>query len=120
QLARLHRTTRESPHHAKTLILYRGQRMLIDEFEKLKNNEGGLLSISNFLSSSTNREVARVYADKSDHEIMAMVFQIILNLNDETSYSFVCIEEFSHIGADEREWLFSMRTIFRIGKNRIT
>ncbi len=51
-----------------TLTLYRGQRMSIREFEKLKNKEGGLLSVSNFLSTSANRELAYIYAGEPDEE----------------------------------------------------
>ncbi|CAF4981223.1 unnamed protein product, partial [Rotaria sp. Silwood1] len=97
------------------LHLYRGQRMSIGEFEKLKNNEGGLLSVSNFLSTSVSLEVALVYAGESDNETIATVFELRLNLDDKTNSSFACIEQFSQFGEDEHEWLFSMGTVFRIG-----
>jgi hypothetical protein len=40
-----------------SLTVYRGQAMLSEKFEKHKNNIGGLLSINNFLSISTEKEV---------------------------------------------------------------
>jgi tetratricopeptide (TPR) repeat protein len=98
------------------LTLYRGQKMLIDEFEKLKNNEDGLLSVSNFLSTSSSREIAIIYAGESDGETIATVFELTLDLNHNTNSSFACIEQFSYFGESEHEWLFSMGTVFRIGK----
>lgn len=98
------------------LTLYRGQRMATDEFEKLKTKQGGLLSISNFLSTSASQEIALIYAGESNDEMTAVVFQITLDLNYTTDSSFACIERFSHFGETEHEWLFSMGTVFRIGK----
>lgn len=98
------------------LTLYRGQRMSIAEFEKLKNNEGGLLSVTNFFSTSRVRELAFFYAGQSDDETVAIVFEVTVHLDQKISSSFACIERFSRFGEDEHEWLFSMGTVFRIVK----
>jgi tetratricopeptide (TPR) repeat protein len=98
------------------LTLYRGQRMSIGEFEKLKNNEGGLLSVSNFLSTSESRELALAYAGQSDNDTIAMVLEFTLNINDKINSSYAYIGKLSQFGEGESEWLFSMGSVFRIGK----
>ncbi|UJR24159.1 hypothetical protein I4U23_027125 [Adineta vaga] len=99
---------------ASILTLYRGQKLSFREFDKLKNNEGGLLSVSNFVSTTTSQDVAIIFAGQSDHETVAIVFKFNVNLNDYTNNSFGCIEKFSNFGEAEHEWLFSMGTVFRI------
>jgi hypothetical protein len=53
----------------RSIHLYRGQGMFTDEFEKLKANSGGLFSISNFLSTSTDKEAAREFALNSLNDL---------------------------------------------------
>jgi tetratricopeptide (TPR) repeat protein len=86
------------------------------EFNKLKANVGGLLSITNFFSTSASRQVALIFAGDSDDELIAIVFEIHLNSSTSTSSPFVCIENLSHFGDVEHEWLFSMGSVFRIGQ----
>ncbi|CAF1300786.1 unnamed protein product [Adineta ricciae] len=108
-------------HLAPTFKLYRGQRMSIREFDlKLKNNEGGLLSVSNFFSTSTNPGMALIYAGESDREEAAIIFNIAIDLNHAKNNPFACIERFSYFGDVEGEWLFSMGTVFRIGAIELT
>lgn len=101
---------------AAILTLYRGQKMSRGDFEKVKNNEGGLLSVSNFFSTSAIQEIAYIYAGQSDDEIVAIVFMIVYDLRHTTMSSFACIEQFSQFGEAEHEWLFSMGTVFRLEK----
>lgn len=98
-----------------SLTLYRGLRMPTDELNKLKNNEGGLLSMFSFLSASKSKDIALIYAGESNDETIAVLFQITLNLDRDINTSFACIEHLSHFGESEQESLFSMGTIFRIG-----
>ena len=43
-----------------TFKVYRGQGMLVTEFEKLQQTKGGLLSFNNFLSTSKKRDVSMI------------------------------------------------------------
>lgn len=94
--------------------VYRGQGMFNDEFEKLRVSCGGLLSFNNFLSTSTDAEVSKLFCPSASHnpEMTAVLFKIKLDrsskrntfafLDDDTAYT------------DEQEILFSMHSIFRI------
>ncbi|CAF3369842.1 unnamed protein product [Rotaria sp. Silwood2] len=96
------------------LTLYRGLKMKINEFEKIRNNEGGLLSISSFLSTTASKDLAVVYAGHTDSREIAVVFELKIDSNEITNSTFACIEQFSHFGQSENEWLFSVGSVFRI------
>ncbi|CAM4827513.1 unnamed protein product [Rotaria magnacalcarata] len=99
---------------AEIRCLYRGQGMLKSEFNKIKSNIGGLLSVTNFLSTSANPGVALAFAGESNKELIAIVFEIQIHRMTLMNSPFACIENLSHFGEAEREWLFSMGSVFRI------
>jgi hypothetical protein len=46
-----------------TIIVYRGQLLVPDQFEKLRKSvNGGFLSINNFMSTTMNRNMALIYS----------------------------------------------------------
>jgi hypothetical protein len=94
--------------------LYRGQHMLIVEFEKLKNNVGGLFSVYNFFSTTEYKELATIYAGQSVDDEIAVLFEIEIKSSFVADIPFADIGNLSHFDDGEREWLFSMCSIFRI------
>ncbi|CAF1169420.1 unnamed protein product [Adineta steineri] len=95
--------------------VYRGQSMSMEEFEKLKQNLGGLISFNNFLSTSADQHVSLLFAlsclDASNMKAIFFVINVDLTLSsnpvgylDENS-SFFCVEQ---------EYLWDMNTVFRI------
>ncbi|CAF2059368.1 unnamed protein product, partial [Rotaria magnacalcarata] len=99
------------------LILYRGQQMYTSDFNKLRTNQGGLLSVKTFLSTSKNENVALTYAGTtniSSGEI-ATLFRITVNLLKHFHIPLANIKEISQF-TEENEYLFSMGSVFRINK----
>ncbi|CAF1147703.1 unnamed protein product [Didymodactylos carnosus] len=98
----------------KSRLVYRGNRMPSEEFEKLKQNIGGLLSFNHFLSTSTDRKVALAFASKSLNRpgIETVLFEIEVDIEINKS-PFVNIEKLSYFKT-EKEILFSIGTVFRI------
>ncbi|CAF3348512.1 unnamed protein product [Rotaria sp. Silwood2] len=99
------------------LTVYRGQRMLNSEFEKLLNNKGGLLSFNNFLSTSTNPELSSViYAatPPDDQNMTAIRFEMKID-PALASTPFASLDNVNQFEV-ENEILFSMHTVFRIGE----
>lgn len=98
------------------LTLFRGQGMSNTEFEKLRNSKGGLLSFNSFLSTSFDEQVAFLYADSSqqDPSLTGVSFEIDIN-PQMISTPFALIGKLSYLADAEREILFSMHAIFRIG-----
>jgi hypothetical protein len=86
-----------------------------NEFKKMQNNLGGLLSISNFFSTTEDKSLAMIYAGLSNEDETAIIFEIKIEPSlTEIMNPFVNIQEFSHFGEAEKEWLFSFGCIFRI------
>jgi tetratricopeptide (TPR) repeat protein len=105
----------EQKNNSITSVVYRGQCMSNNEFEKIRNNKGGLLSVSNFFSTTEDQSLATIYAGISNDDETAMIFEIKIepSLTD-TMSPFANIQEFSNFGQAEKEWLFSFGCVFRI------
>jgi tetratricopeptide (TPR) repeat protein len=104
------------------VILYRGQAMMPQEFARLQSNIGGLLSVSNFLSTSRKEHVSRFFAESTlaDLDVVSVCMSIRANTTFErqamSTPSFACINEISSFGEVEDEVLLSMGSVFRIEK----
>ncbi|CAF0860430.1 unnamed protein product [Didymodactylos carnosus] len=95
--------------------VYRGQALLTAEFEKLRNSKGGLLSFNNFLSTSADQAVSFAFAESNRHESNKTGILFEIEIDSSISYiSFAVLDNVGQFG-DEKEILFSMNTIFRIG-----
>ncbi|CAF1050479.1 unnamed protein product [Rotaria sordida] len=57
-------------------VVYRGQGMLLNDFEKMKKSKGGLLSFNNFLSTSLDPDVSIEFTIHaySNPNIVAILF----------------------------------------------
>lgn len=121
QLGRLHQTycSRLRSTQISSLTVYRGQRMISEEFELLKALSvvnDGIVRINSFLSTTLDRNVALMYAgDGSDREVMgeSILFEIKIDLKSPNNHPFADIREFSHF-KDEQEILFSLVPMFTI------
>ncbi|CAF1605105.1 unnamed protein product [Rotaria sp. Silwood1] len=110
----LHHQIKSSCLSSTITTVYRGQAMRSEEFYKHKNNIGGLLSINNFLSTSTDKEVglAFAFANMNRPCYEAILFEIEINQSAH-HISVANIENFSYFQT-ENEVLFSMCSVFRI------
>ncbi|CAF3654569.1 unnamed protein product [Rotaria sp. Silwood1] len=95
------------------ITLYRGQTMLNSQFNLLKENEGGLLSISNFLNTTSDIDVAMMFAGHDDDR-KAVLIVIHIDLSTRDNISYANIDSISFFNRLEKEWLFSMGSVFRI------
>ena len=95
-------------------VVYRGQGMPNEDFEKLKKSKGGLLSFNNFLSTSTDLEVSKMYCpiDSPDPDTTAVMFKLKIDPTLKSA-RFTLLEDESQF-TDEKELLFSMCSVFRI------
>jgi hypothetical protein len=83
---------------------------------KLRNSKGGLLSFNNFLSTSADLQVSLMLFPDPQHDpdITAIIFEIKIDPAI-TSIPFASLDNVSNFSNEEKEILFSMNTIFRIG-----
>jgi tetratricopeptide (TPR) repeat protein len=100
----------------KTLTIYRGQALSTVDFKTLKDTKGGLLSFNNFLSTSKNRTVSLRFAQSAltDPDSVGILFVMTINPSKSTT-PFASINGVSYFQTED-EVLFSMHTVFRIGK----
>lgn len=107
---------KESRQHQ--LTVYRGQRLTMNEVDFLRTNIGEIISMNSFLSATTIRAIAEIFADTSDQTqedspLQSVLFIIDLcNFDDETA-PFAFIENYSCC-QDEEEVLFSIGAIFQV------
>ncbi|CAF0762996.1 unnamed protein product [Adineta ricciae] len=103
---------------ADVCIFYRGQGLLHDTFQQLSEMEGGLFFVNTFLSTTRDESVATMYAEASheDSNLTGVVFKIIVDPAVPTSTQLADLGDESYYLNDEEETLFSMHSVFRIGK----
>jgi tetratricopeptide (TPR) repeat protein len=105
------------PHAAAPYFVYRGQGLSKDDFEKLKNSVGGLMSFNNFLSTSQEQQVAMDFIEsaraKANRTLVLFVMVIDPTKIISACSPFARISQVSYFEA-EREILFSMNSVFRI------
>lgn len=98
--------------------VYRGQSMSKKDFDKLKQSPCGLLSFNNFLSTSHDQAVSFILAESASQdpnfENLGVLFQMEID-GSLSSAPYAYINEISNFQS-ERETLFSMNTVFRIGE----
>ena len=95
--------------------VYRGQGMLVTEFEKLQQTKYGLLSFNSFLSTSKKEDVSLRFAQRGSNNsnMVGILFVMIIDPAQSTT-PFASINDVGAYEDKEDEVLFAMHTIFRI------
>ena len=115
QIEQLHNQQFSNQSSNTSFIVYRGQGMTKEEFEKMTKAKGGLLSFNCFLSTSKKRHVSLNFAERvtKNPNLVGIVF--VMNIDPSRSTTpFAAINDVSKFGNREEEVLFSMHTVFRI------
>ncbi|CAF1576018.1 unnamed protein product, partial [Adineta steineri] len=95
------------------VTLYRGTRILIDECEQLKQNVGNLISMNGFLSSSLSKDVALMFAGKSNETHQSVLFEIECDLKEVQTIVLAHIVKYS-VNKSEEEVLIDIGAVFKI------
>ncbi|CAF4097358.1 unnamed protein product [Rotaria sordida] len=100
--------------------VFRGQSLSIENFEKMKQTKGGLMSFNNFLSTSRDRHFSlEIFARPAaliDSSSVGILFVMVIDpmLCETSSTPFAHVQQESFFEDQEQEILFSTHTIFRI------
>ncbi|CAF4033665.1 unnamed protein product [Rotaria sordida] len=115
QIEQLH-NEQSNDQQKRSFIVYRGQGLLKEDFEKLIKAKGGLMSFNNFLSTSKKRKVSLEFSQDALNNIdmIGILFKMIIEPSN-LSTPFGLIDGVSYF-TSEQEILFSMHTVFRIGE----
>lgn len=113
QIEKLHREQLQQ-YGGKSFLLYRGQKLSTDDFGKLQNTRGGLLSFNSFLSTSEKRSVSLQFAQISPNDLSLIGVLFIMTIDPRTdSTPFANVKNHSEFQIED-EILFSMHAVFRI------
>ena len=112
QLTDLHNQSKSDYQHI--LTVYRGQQIATSELEVFKLQIDGYISMNAFLSTTTNKDVALLYAGTGSERPLreSVFFEMIIDANI-SDLPLANISEMSSI-KDEDEVLLSMGMIFKI------
>ncbi|CAF0993115.1 unnamed protein product [Adineta steineri] len=104
--------------NCSTLILYRGQVMAWNDLQdKFRTNIGNLITMSSFLSTTTDRHVARFFSGdgfvENPERDVSVLYEITINIQSFHSVPFAELHD-ETIFEEEGEVLFSMGAVFRI------
>ncbi|CAF1129860.1 unnamed protein product [Adineta ricciae] len=102
---------------SSSLTVYRGQSITHAELNILRQRQGGYFSMQNFISTSTNPEVAYIYSGagvpntNTDQTWIMYEFKLATHLNSTKSYASI-----SHLSqfVDEDEILIALGAVFHI------
>ncbi|CAF0806361.1 unnamed protein product [Adineta steineri] len=113
QIQQLHHQQINS-YYGKPFIIYRGQGLSKTNFEKLLKTKRGLMSFNNFLSTSTEQDIALELAYSASEDVDMIGILFIMSIDPcIKSAPFASIREISYFNQEE-EILFSMHTVFRV------
>ncbi|CAF3384983.1 unnamed protein product [Rotaria sp. Silwood2] len=98
--------------------VYRGQKTSKQELKSWQSNIGSIITMTSFLSTSMDERIANAFAetfDNDDNDDEATLFIIWVDKNTEPKSIFSYLYH-ADCEPDDREILFSLRTLFRIDK----
>ncbi|CAF1456955.1 unnamed protein product [Rotaria sordida] len=119
-IQKLYNEQQQSSTKATALFtIFRGQGLSVENFDKMKQTKGGLMSFNNFLSTSENRQVsvkfAREGASKnSDMVGILFIMTIDPDVCTKSKIPFADVSQVGFFEGQEAEILFTTHTIFRI------
>ena len=96
-------------------MVFRGQGLSHDYFEKMKQSKGGLMAFNNFLSTSRSREMSIDFAQQSNLDLIAVLFVIRIDpqVDEQAAISFVDVKNEGYFKKGE-EILFATHSVFHI------
>ncbi|CAF0876980.1 unnamed protein product [Adineta ricciae] len=94
------------------ISVYRGQLMINDELQILKDSVGKYISINSFFSTSLNRNLA-LFFSREENDYERVLFEIDATPQSEDEKPFADISSYSNFPA-ESEVLFMCGSVFRV------
>ncbi|CAF1357051.1 unnamed protein product [Rotaria sordida] len=101
--------------------VFRGQGLSVENFDKMKQTKGGLMSFNNFLSTSENHQVSVKFAREGASKNPSMIGILFIMTIDpdvctKSKIPFADVSQVGFFEGQEAEILFTTHTIFRIDK----
>ena len=116
QIAELHQEQYGHRRNRQKFTVYRGQCLSRGAYQQMLRTRGGLISFNNFLSTSKKMNVSLDFARRclSNPDSIGVLFVMTIDPSF-SSTPFASVKNVGHYQT-EREMLFSMHNVFRIGQ----
>jgi Tfp pilus assembly protein PilF len=102
--------------HSNSFTVYRGQGLSPTDFDQLQTTQDGLLAFNNFLSTSLDANVSLGFVQRTINTSDKVGVLFVMKINPSISATpFANVKGVSSIPG-EKEILFSMHSVFRIGQ----
>ncbi|CAF2497551.1 unnamed protein product [Rotaria sp. Silwood2] len=115
-LANEHKKMMEKPNDGMIITtVYRGVRLSLTELEEFRSNEGKLISINGYLSTSRSRCIAMNFTvnDRKQIDSVPVLFEIECQNEESACSIFADITSFSNF-SNEQEVLFDLGAVFKV------
>jgi hypothetical protein len=112
----LHSEQYGAQNYSESFTVYRGQGLSRTDFEQLTKTHGGLLAFNNFLSTSGNRNVSLDFARRTMATSSLVGVLFVMTVDPSIRATPFANVSNSSIYEIEKEILFSMHSVFRIGQ----
>ena len=114
-MEKVHREQQAKNPITTEFIVFRGQGLSCEYFDRMKHSQGGLMGFNNFLATSRIRELSVDFARQSNSDLIAVLFVMRINpqVCKQAAISFVDVKDEGYFKNDE-EILFTTHSIFRI------
>lgn len=116
QLDQVYKTAQQNDVPSCKEIVYRGQTITHEDFDRFQTNIGEIITIKTFFSTTMSLKVALRFTDtylERDDKSMAVIIRIEMNKESCSSRPYANISHLS-VYPNEDEVLFAMGSIFRI------
>ena len=114
QIVQLYNEQFTKKEYSYSFIVYRGQALIIKDFDMLMKSVGGLISFNNFLSTTRMKDIALQFAYGGENLPGRVGILFIIDIDPSNSSTvFADITNISYY-KKESEILFSMHSVFRI------
>ncbi|CAF4186389.1 unnamed protein product [Rotaria sordida] len=119
-IEKLHAKQQSDKPTSEPFTVFRGQGLSMEDFNKMKQTKGGLMSFNNFLSTSRQRDISLGFARLSLGDTNSIAILFVMNIDSmvcvQSKIPYVDVKGVGYYDNQEEEILFTTHTIFRINQ----
>ncbi|CAF1352040.1 unnamed protein product [Rotaria sordida] len=119
-IEKLHGEQQSNEPTNRPFTVFRGQGLSMEDFNKMKQTKGGLMSFNNFLSTSRQRDISLDFARQSLGNTDSIAILFVMNIDPmvcvQSKIPYVDVKGVGYYDNKEEEVLFTTHTIFRINQ----
>ncbi|CAF4034575.1 unnamed protein product [Rotaria sordida] len=119
-IEKLHGEQQSNEPTNRPFTVFRGQGLSMEDFDKMKQTKGGLMSFNNFISTSRQRDISLGFARLSLYNTNSVAILFVMNIDPmvcvQSKIPYVDVKGVGYYDNKEEEVLFTTHTIFRVNQ----